>query len=258
MNSRHEKTITIRKSKKRKGTNSLDEDEFPFGDIDGAEFEEVMIKDKRSFWEIFLSFFSNFHLYLSLCFTKNIYVPWCVRASICLFTIELYFTLTALLMRASQFEERYKSKQDISIIYIIKNEFENIIYASLISKVMNLIKIYIYLQYPIIKVIKDYRYQGNIYLDEIRKALYYQKCKYYTFMIIFIVLTCLQGFYITCFCAVYIGSVKEWIYSTLIAFIFNFVMGCVFITLAAIFRKLSIICENWLLFIISNFFLNFA
>ena len=169
-----------------------------------------------------------------------------------------HFTFTALMMKMSQFEKRYKSKKDIDILYLIKYEFSNIMYTTLITKLMNFVAIYIFVHYPITKVIRDYAYKGEIFIREIKKALYRLKCKYYIFMIIFIVLTLAQGYFISCFCEIYAGSVKEWIYSSLIAFIFNLILSFVFIFLAAIFRSMSICCQSWLLFAISNFFLSFA
>ncbi len=227
-------------------------------DLDTADFEEVMLNDHRSFCGIFCSFLSNFQIYISICFSDNIFVPWIMRLAICLFTIELFFTFTALMMKISQFEKRYKSKKDIDILYLIKYEFSNIMYTTLITKLMNFVAIYIFVHYPITKVIRDYAYKGEIFIIEIKKALYRLKCKYYIFMIIFIVLTLAQGYFISCFCEIYAGSVKEWIYSSLIAFIFNLILSFVFIFLAAIFRSMSICCQSWLLFAISNFFLSFA
>ena len=161
-------------------------------------------------------------------------------------------------MKITQFEKRYKSKKDIDIIYLIKNEFSNIIYTTLITKVMNFVAMYIFVHHSISKVIKDYAYQGDIYIRELKNALYKQKCKYYIFMVIFIILTCLQGYFISCFCTVYIGSIKEWIYSSLISFTLDLIISFVFIFLAALFRSISICCQSWLLFMISNFFLSFA
>jgi hypothetical protein len=227
-------------------------------DLDNADFEEVMLNDHRSFCGIFCSFLSNFQIYVSICFSDNIYVPWIIRASICLFTLELFFTFTALVMKISQFEKRYKSKKDIDILYLIQNEFTNIIYTTLITKIMNFVAMYIFVHYSVSKVIRDYAYQGEIFITELNKALYRLKCKYFIFVIIFIILTCLQGYFISCFCAVYVGSIKEWIYSSLIAFVFNLILSFLFIFLAALFRAISICCQSWLLFMISNFFLSFA
>lgn len=250
-------TVTTTKKKSEK-INQMYKDGIINSELDTADFEEVMLNDHRSFCGIFCSFLSNFQIYISICFSDNIFVPWIMRAAICLFTIELFFTFTALMMKMSQFEKRYKSKKDIDILYLIKYEFSNIMYTTLITKLMNFVAIYIFVHYPITKVIRDYAYKGEIFIREIKKALYRLKCKYYIFMIIFIVLTLAQGYFISCFCEIYAGSVKEWIYSSLIAFIFNLILSFVFIFLAAIFRSMSICCQSWLLFAISNFFLSFA
>ena len=192
---------------------------------------------------------------MSICLSNNIFVPWVVRALIGLFTFELYFTFTALLMKTTQFEKRYKSETDINIVYLIKNEYTNIIYTILITKVMNIISFYFFVPYSIIKIIRDYAYQGEIFIRELKIALYRLKCKYYIFIIIFILLTCIQGYFISCFCAVYLGSIKPWIYSSLIAFIFDLIVSFIFIFLAALFRSISICCQSCLLFMISYLFL---
>ena len=254
----NEKIITVTTRRKSSKTNKTYKEGNINSELDTAEFEEVMLNDHRGFWGIFCSFLSNFQIYISICFSDNIYVPWIIRASICLFTLELFFTFTALIIKISQFEKRYESKQDIDIPYLIKYEFSNIMYTTLITKAMNFVAMYIFVHYPISKVIRDYAYQGDIYIRELKNALYKLKCKYYIFMIIFIILTLAQAYFISCFCAVYIGSVKEWIYSSLIAFTFNLILSFIFIFLAALFRSISICCQSWLLFMISNFFLSFS
>ena len=257
-NKNSEKIITTITTKKSKKNYRFEKKGAINSDLDNADFEEVMLNDHRSFCGIFCSFLSNFQIYVSICFSDNIYVPWIIRASICLFTLELFFTFTALVMKISQFEKRYKSKKDIDILYLIQNEFTNIIYTTLITKIMNFVAMYIFVHYSVSKVIRDYAYQGEIFILELNKALYRLKCKYFIFVIIFIILTCLQGYFISCFCAVYVGSIKEWIYSSLIAFVFNLILSFLFIFLAALFRAISICCQSWLLFMISNFFLSFA
>ena len=256
-NKNYQNIVTITRKKRRKNIKT-ENSKMNNYELDTADFEEVMLNDHRSFCGIFCSFLSNFQIYFSICLSNNIFVPWVIRAAICLFTIELYFTFTALLMKVTQFEKRYKYKKDIDIYYLIKNEFSNIIYTALITKVMNFVSMYIFVHYSITKVINTYGYQGEIFIREIKKALYRLKCKYYIFIIIFIILTCLQGYFISCFCAVYPGSIKEWIYSSIIAFIFNLIISFLSIFLAAFFRIISICCQSWLLFMISNFFLSFA
>lgn len=253
-NKNGEKIITINKKKIAKGSR-FEKNGLIIHNLDIANFEDVIINDHRSFCGIYCSFLCNFQIYMSICLSNNIFVPWVVRALIGLFTFELYFTFTALLMKTTQFEKRYKSETDINIVYLIKNEYTNIIYTILITKVMNIISFYFFVPYSIIKIIRDYAYQGEIFIRELKIALYRLKCKYYIFIIIFILLTCIQGYFISCFCAVYLGSIKPWIYSSLIAFIFDLIVSFIFIFLAALFRSISICCQSCLLFMISYLFL---
>lgn len=252
-----EKVITYSNKKKRNknGKKTMySKKDILINDLDIASFEEVM-NDNRSFCGIYCSFLSNYQIFISICFSTNIFVPWILRALIGLFTLELFFTFTALLMTSTQFEKRYKYQNDIDIIYILQNEYLNIIYTILIAKVMNFISLYLFNNYQIIKVIRDYAYQGKIFISELNKALYRLKCKYYFFSIIFIILSCLQGYFISCFCTVYVGSIKPWIYSALIAFVLSLLVSFIFLFLSAMFRIIAISCISWLFFIFSYIFL---
>ena len=252
-----EKVITYTNKKKRNknGKKTMySKKDILINDLDIASFEEVM-NDNRSFCGIYCSFLSNYQIFISICFSTNIFVPWILRALIGLFTLELFFTFTALLMTSTQFEKRYKYQNDIDIIYILQNEYLNIIYTILIAKVMNFISLYLFNNYQIIKVIRDYAYQGKIFISELNKALYRLKCKYYFFSIIFIILSCLQGYFISCFCTVYVGSIKPWIYSALIAFVLSLLVSFIFLFLSAMFRIIAISCISWLFFIFSYIFL---
>jgi hypothetical protein len=253
-NNNKEERITVKRKKISKNK-KLEKREYKNYELNSANFEEVMLYEHRSFCGIYGSFISNYHILFSICFSDNIYVPRIIRIIILVFTLELFFTFTALFMRLSHFENRYKSKKDIDISYLIKNEFDNIIYTILVTKVMNFISNCLFFHYSITNVIREYKYKGEIYIRELKHALYCLKCRYYIFIIIFIILTCLQGYYISCFCQVYIGSIKEWIYCSVIAFIFELILSFIILLIAALFRTISICCQSWLFFILSNLFI---
>ena len=250
-NSNKEEKITVKRRKISKNK-KIEKREYKNFELNSANFEEVMLYEHRSFCGIYGSFISNYHLLFSICFSDNIYVPRTMRVIILVFTLELFFTFTALFMRLSQFEKRYKTQKDIDISYLIKNEFDNIIYTILVTKVMNFISNCLFFHFSITNVITEYKYKGEIYIRELKHALYCLKCRYYIFIVIFIILTCLQGYYISCFCQVYIGSIKEWIYCSVIAFIFELILSFFILLIAALFRNISICCQSWLFFILSN------
>ena len=253
-NNNKEETVTVKRRKISKNS-KLEKREYKNYELNSANFEEIMLYEHRSFCGIYGSFISNYHIFFSICLSDNIYVPKIIRVIILLFSLELFFTFTAIFMRLSQFEKRYKSKKDIDISYLMKNEIENIFYTILITKVMNFISNCLFFHYSVTNVIKEYKYKGEIYISELKHALYCLKCKYYIFIVIFIILTCLQGFYISCFCHVYVGSIKEWIICSVIAFVFEFFLCFVFLFIAALFRNISICCQSWLFFILSNLFI---
>ena len=256
-NKKGEKTVTI-KRKKIRTNKKFFYDYFSKYDLDFADFDYVMLCEKRTFCQIYKSLISNFQVFLSVFLGNNVFLPWCVRGGIAVFTMELYFTGIAILIDFSTLEKRYKFNNTVDVIYLIKNEFSSIIYTSLISKIMNIITMYFLAHYSITKIIKEYAYKENLFLQHIKKEINCIKCKYHIFFNICIILTVLQGYYIYCFCGIYKGAVKPWIISSLITFGINFVLSFVIILIATMFRKISLYCQSWIIYLFSKLFLIFA
>jgi len=253
-NKNGEKTVTI-KRKRIKTNKSFFSEYFAKYDLDFTDYENALIYEKRSFCQIYFSLLSNFQIFLNICLGGNpgrIFIPWCVRGAIAVFTMELYFTGIAIFITFSTLEKRYKFNNIVGMIYLIKNEYSSIIYTSLISKVMNLVTMYFLVHFSINKVIKEYAFKEELFLQKIKGEIYCLKCKYHIFFIICIILTIIQGYYIYCFCGVFKGAIKPWIFSALITFGLNFIFSFFVILMATGLRKISLHCQSWIVFLFSK------
>ena len=261
MNKKGEKTVTI-KRKKIKINKTFFSEYFSKYDLDFADFDYFILYEKRSFCQIYLSLLSNFQIFLSTvlgCICRgNIYIPWRVRGGMAVFTMELYFTGIAMLINLSTLEKRYKFNKSIDIIYLIKNEFSSILFTSLISKIMNLVTMYFLVHYSITKVIKEYAFKEDLFLQKIKKEINCLKCKYHIFFIICIILTLLQGYYVYCFCGIFKGAIKPWIFSSLITFGINFTLSFLIILISTTIRKAAIYCQSWSIYFFSKLILLLA
>ena len=190
--------------------------------------------------------------------TGKIFIPWSVRGGIAVFTMEIYFTGIALFIDFTTLEKRYKFDDTVDILYLIKNEYSSIIYTSLISKIMNIVTIYFLAHYSINKIIKEYAFKEELFLEKIKNEISCLKCKYHLFFIICIILTILQGYYIYCFCGVLKGAIKPWIYSALITFGLNFILSFIIILFSTGLRKAGLFCQSWIVFLFSKLVLLLA
>ena len=82
----------------------------------------VMLKDNRTFCQIYLSFLSNNQLLISIIENKNPFEPRLIKIGLFIISISLFFTLNALLYDENMMENRYKNKKKCGIIYLIKHE----------------------------------------------------------------------------------------------------------------------------------------
>ena len=255
-----EKIITIKKRKLTSNYKNIFSEYLCKYDLDSADFEYFITYEKRNFCDIYYSFLSNFQSFLNIFLqnTKNIFVPFSIRGGIFLFKVELYFTGIALFTSFSKLEKRYKFNKPVDIIYLIQNEYTVIIYASLLAKIMNLITWYFLMHHSITKIIKEYSFKENIFLEKIQKEIFWLKCKYHTFFIICFILTILQGYYISCFCGIFQGAIKPWIFSALITIGINFGLSFFIILIATILRKIALRCQSYIIFFISKFILLFS
>ena len=261
-NKNGENTVTIRR-RKIKTNQYFYSEYYTKYDLDFADFENFLLYEKRSFCQMYISLLSNFQIFLSvfmtLCAKKgSVYIPWCVRGGIAVFTMELYFTGIALFITFKNLEQRYKFNDTIDIIYLIKNEFSSILYTSLISKIMNLVTMYFLVHYSITKVIKEYAFREDLFLEKIKEEIKRLKCKYHIFFIICIILTIAQGYYLSCFCGVFKGAIKPWIFSSLITFALNFIISFLIILIANGFRKIALYCQSWIIYLCSKLVLILA
>ena len=255
-----EKTVTIRR-KKIKTNKTFFSEYISKYDLDFTDFEYVTLYENRSFCQIYFSFLSNFQIFLSVILgggTGKIFIPWCVRGAIAVFTMELYFTGIALFINFSTLEKRYKFNNTIDILYLIRNEYSSIIYTSLISKIMNVITMYFLVHYSINKVIKEYAFKEDLFLKKIRYEIRCLKCKYHIFFIICMILTILQGYYIYCFCGVFKGAIKPWVFSSLITFGINIIISFLIILISTGLRKIALYCQSWIIFLFSKLILLLA
>ena len=257
-NKNGEKTVTIRR--KIKTNKNYFSEYFSKYDLDFADYEYAVLYEKRPFCQIYYSLLSNFHIFLSMILggTGKIFIPWSVRGGIAVFTMEIYFTGIALFIDFTTLEKRYKFDDTVDILYLIKNEYSSIIYTSLISKIMNIVTIYFLAHYSINKIIKEYAFKEELFLEKIKNEISCLKCKYHLFFIICIILTILQGYYIYCFCGVLKGAIKPWIYSALITFGLNFILSFIIILFSTGLRKAGLFCQSWIVFLFSKLVLLLA
>ena len=252
-NKNGERTVTIRRKKIKTSKNYFSE-YFSKYDLDFADYEYAILYDQRPFCQIYYSLLSNFHIFLSIILrgSGKIFIPWNVRGGIAIFTMEIYFTGIALFIDFSTLEKRYKFNDTIDILYLIKNEYSSIIYTSLISKIMNIVTMYFLAHYSINKIIKEYAYKEDLFLEKIKNEINCLKCKYHIFFIICIILTILQGYYIYCFCGVFKGAIKPWIYSSLITFGLNFILSFFIILISTGIRKAGLLFQSWIIYLFSK------
>ena len=226
--------------------------------LDELEFEEAMINDKRGLFTIYWSFLSNKQIILSICLNKNPFSPTLIKLFLSVFTISLFFVFNAVLFKDELISNRYHSKENSNISYILQNELSKCVYASFITSAMNFIISFIFSHYHLSKVIKEKGNKGKDYLIEIKKGIRQSKIKFGICLLILFIILLFFWYYVSAFCSVYPNSQLAWVESSLITLAFNNLLSFLFLFLSSVLRFLSNKFKSLVLFKLSGILSDFS
>ena len=235
-------------------TNNSNKDE----ELNEANFEMVMLKDNRTFCQIYLSFLSNNQLLISIIENKNPFEPRLIKIGLFIISISLFFTLNALLYDENMIENRYKNKKKCGIIYLIKHEISKSFFASFISNIMNLIVSFVFIHYDFLLIIQEKNKKENNFMIKLKKLLKREKIKYLIICITMIIIIGFEWYFCIAFCSVYKGYQISWVESSILTLAINLILSFLLLLIASLFRKLSCKFKSWILFKMSGFLIAFS
>ena len=174
-------------------------------------YKEALIKDKRTYFQYYLSLLKQKNLLIFSFYTYKDYNSKIIKICLFLFSFSLYYSINALFFTDATMDKIYESSGAFDFIY----QIPQILYSTIISNIINTIITYLALSEKMIIKQKNENKISRRKIFEILKCL---KIKYIFFFILSFLFLIIFWYYLSCFGAVYKNTQNHLIKDTLISF----------------------------------------
>ena len=225
---------------------NIDLEEYLKPELDDMDYEDAIKLDKRNFFEYFSCRLKQKQIIMETFFYKENIKPLSIKALLLLLNINLYFVINGLFFNETYIEKIYNANDDEEHFFsYLSRSFNNFIYATLVSFIINIIIDCIFIEEKKIKRIflreKDdqlqLKYEISMNMSNIKK-------RYTSFIFICLFICVISWYYLSCFNYVYPGVRLEWVKSSFTIIIIMQSISVLVRLLEAILRSISFQCKS--------------
>ena len=209
-------------------------------ELNSLIYEKALAYDKRTYFQYYLSLLKLNHLLIfSFYCNDNDYNSQIIKIFLFFFFFAVHFTINALFFTDGTMHEIYIEEGHFNFIY----QLSQIIYSSLISGIITAFIKFLSLSEKAIVELKNENKNEEFDLKD-KKLILTLKIKFGLFFFISFLLLLIFGFYITCFCGIYVNTQVHLIKDSLISFGLSLIYPFGILLLPGIFRKLALNTEK--------------
>ena len=223
----------INLNQKMKLEDQKTEDFSAYNDYELNEFsyKEASIKDKRTFFQLFISLIKTKHQIIFTFYETNDYNSQILKICLFFFSFALYYIINALFFNDETMHKIYEDEGIFNFIYFIPQ----IIYSVIISSIVNiLIKKLSLSEKNIVKIKQEKDFEKtNELVPKVIKCLI---VKFILFFIFSFLLLAFFWYFISCFGAVYKNTQIILLKDTLISFSISLLYPFIFYLLITLIR----------------------
>ena len=208
--------------------------------MDDLEYDDAIVKDKRTFCEYFCDIFKKRQTIANTFLSKDNLKTRSMKIILFIFDLILIFVINALYISEEYISTLYHLDEDESFLSFIPRSISRFIKTTLVGGLIAYVANFFFIDESKIKHLfkreKDNKIALKQNIIEIIKDL---KKRYLTFIIIVFIIIVVSFFYLLCFNYVYPYTQMEWIKTSFVVILIRQALSCLIILLNAIFRFLS-------------------
>ena len=230
---------------------NFDMNKFALTDSDllDLDFDEALIRDKRSYLRIYWGFLVDSQIILGTFCTNNYLNLFVIKLSFFICTFQISFFLNSLFYIDEYISDAYHNNGVLDFFSGLPKSIYSFI-ATLITT--NLLRMLSNSRGELMEVIRQRtRYQNYIKIINIKLSKLRKKLVIY-FIIVFI-MSLLFLYYVTTFCAVYRHSQKYWFIGCIESFVIDSVAAIIVCIFIAFFRYISLRSRIKCFYVLANF-----
>ena len=218
-------------------------------DLLDLDFDEALIRDKRSYLRIYWGFLVDSQIILGTFCTNNYLNLFVIKLSFFICTFQISFFLNSLFYIDEYISDAYHNNGVLDFFSGLPKSIYSFI-ATLITT--NLLRMLSNSRGELMEVIRQRtRYQNYIKIINIKLSKLRKKLVIY-FIIVFI-MSLLFLYYVTTFCAVYRHSQKYWFIGCIESFVIDSVAAIIVCIFIAFFRYISLRSRIKCFYVLANF-----
>ena len=202
-------------------------------EINSLSYVNALEIDKRTFFQIYISFIKTKHIFIFAFFVYNDFNSSIIKICLFFYGFALYFTVNTLFFTDSTMHKIYEDGGVFNTFY----QIPQILYSTFISAIVNsIIKTISLSEKAILEIKKNKDNRKKI----IQKAFKCLVVRFIFFFILCFIFLFAFWFYISCFCAVYVNTQKHLIKDTFICFSLSLLYPFILHLISAFLRICSL------------------
>ena len=205
-------------------------------EIQDMDYEEALIKDKRSYLKMYWSFLVDSQIILGTFCTENYLNLFVIKLSFFLCTFQISFFLNALFYSDDYISDAYYNDGVLDFVSGLPKSIYSFV-ATLITT--NLLKMLSNSKSELMKIIRE-QSKNKDYLLLIDAKLRKLRNKLIVYFILIFSLGLIFSYYVSAFCSVYIYSQKYWFYGCLESFAIDSIVAVIICIFLAIMRFMAL------------------
>ena len=229
-------------------------DEFLKTDPDDMDYDDAIIRDKRTFCKCYCDKIHSEQIIINTFFYKEYLKPLPIKIILLVFQVDLYFFINSLFYNEEYVTKIFELEKD-SFSKAFWRFLDNLFYAFLFGIIINYIINYFFIEEKILRVTfkreKDNLLKLKYEMLQIIKDL---EKRYTTFIIISFIILLFAWYRISCFNHIYIHMKKEWIIFSVLIIVCIQILSLLTSLLGTIIRFLSFRFKSKKLFKLSLLF----
>ena len=208
--------------------------------LDDLEFDDAIVKDKRTFCEYFCDSFKDKQTIANTFFDQDPIKTRTIKIILFIFDLILNFVINALFITEEYISMLYHLDEQDSFFSFIPRSISRFIKTTIVGELIGYITSFFFIEEQKIKSIFKREKDNKMALKQSIVILIKElKKRYLSFIIIVFVIIIISFFYLLCFNYVYPYTQEEWVKTSIMVIIIRQILSCLIILLETVLRFLS-------------------
>ena len=223
--------------------------------LDNLEFDDALVKDKRSFCKYFVENFKDKQAIANTFFSEDPIKTRIMKIILFIFDTSLNFVINALFITEEYISEIYHLDDNESFFEFVPRSISRLIKTTLVGEVIGYVSDFFFIEENKIKsLFKREKENKFIIKQEIINLIAELKKRYIGFIVLVFIIIIISFFYLLCFNFVYPYTQIEWIKTSVMVIIIRQILSCLIILFEACLRYLSFKIKSEKLYKFSKIF----